>query len=195
MGDRLRRTNHLSISPRRPHQLSLLRSAGRETSNSQKCGDVLRLGSKGRYGTFHLLINVSVAGKNVWSLVNTCHTWAPYRWVMIKSYTNLRLLLLYSYPSLWLKAFPHLKFPEDAWDSVKGTRFTTQKVFKIQRVSLYAVIFFRTEMRFRWQLIVFDSCEVESDTRNGILKFLLFYMTGRQLKVQFPNSNFSIYPL
>jgi len=20
-------------------------------------------------------------GKTVWSLVNTCHTWAPYRWV------------------------------------------------------------------------------------------------------------------
>jgi len=34
-------------------------------------------GSKGRYGSFHLWINVLVAGKTVWFLVNTCHTWAP----------------------------------------------------------------------------------------------------------------------
>jgi len=30
-----------------------------------KCGDALRLGSKGRYGSFHLWINVWVAGKTV----------------------------------------------------------------------------------------------------------------------------------
>jgi len=30
--------------------------------------------SKGRYGSFHLWINVWVAGKTVLSLVNTCHT-------------------------------------------------------------------------------------------------------------------------
>jgi len=30
-----------------------------------KCGDVLRLGSKGRYGSFHFWINVLVAGKAV----------------------------------------------------------------------------------------------------------------------------------
>ena len=30
----------------------------------------------GRYGPFHLWMNVWVAGKTVWSLVNTCHTWA-----------------------------------------------------------------------------------------------------------------------
>jgi len=32
---------------------------------------------------------VWVAGKTVWSLVNTCHTWALYRWVRIKRYSNL----------------------------------------------------------------------------------------------------------
>jgi len=42
-----------------------------------KCGDALRLGSNGRYGSFHLWLNVWVTGKTVWSLVNTCHTWAP----------------------------------------------------------------------------------------------------------------------
>jgi len=30
-----------------------------------KCGDALRLGSKGRYGSFHLWINVWVAGKTM----------------------------------------------------------------------------------------------------------------------------------
>jgi len=30
-----------------------------------KCSDALRLGSKGRYGSFHLWINVWVAGKTV----------------------------------------------------------------------------------------------------------------------------------
>jgi len=30
-----------------------------------KCGDALRLGSKGRYGSFHLRINVWVTGKVV----------------------------------------------------------------------------------------------------------------------------------
>jgi len=36
----------------------------------------VRSGSKGRYGSFHLWIIVLVADKTVWSLVNTCHTWA-----------------------------------------------------------------------------------------------------------------------
>jgi len=59
-----------------------------------KCGDALRLGSKGRYGSFHLWINVWVACKTVSSLVNTCHAWALWRWVIINRYTNLRMLLL-----------------------------------------------------------------------------------------------------
>ena len=83
MGDRLRRANHLSISP---SQLSLLPSAGREmlrnnlgqvvytyvplspssiTWYQPKCGDALRLCSKGRHGSFHLWIKVWVAGKTV----------------------------------------------------------------------------------------------------------------------------------
>ena len=62
MGDRLRRTNHLSISPSHPGQL----------------GGALRLGSKSRYGSFQLWISVWVAGKTVRSLVNTCHIWALY---------------------------------------------------------------------------------------------------------------------
>jgi len=48
MGDRLRRTNHLSISPSHPGQVSLLPSAGREMSTSQSavmlCGWAVKAG-------------------------------------------------------------------------------------------------------------------------------------------------------
>jgi len=44
------RANHLSISPNHP-QFSLLPSAGLKMSTG---GDALRLGSKGRYGSFHV---------------------------------------------------------------------------------------------------------------------------------------------
>ena len=37
--------------------------SGTENEYQPKCGDVLRLGSKGRYGSFHFWINVWVAGK------------------------------------------------------------------------------------------------------------------------------------
>jgi len=50
-------------------------------------------GSKGRYGSFHLWINVWVEGKTVWSLVNRCHTRALQRWVSHdKGLHKLRLL-------------------------------------------------------------------------------------------------------
>jgi len=39
-----------------------------------------------------LWINVWVACKSVWSLVYTCHTWAPWRWVHCNSYTNVLFL-------------------------------------------------------------------------------------------------------
>jgi len=54
--------NHLSISPCHQGQLSRLPSAGLENEYQPKCGDALRLRSKGRYGSFHLWINVHVAG-------------------------------------------------------------------------------------------------------------------------------------
>ena len=60
--------------PPRPTQPPTLSGTGNEYQ--PRCGDDLRLVSKGRYGSFHLWINVWVAGKTVWSLVNTCHTWA-----------------------------------------------------------------------------------------------------------------------
>jgi len=46
-------------------QLSLLPSEGMEMENEYwpKCSDAVRLGSKGRYGSFHLWTNVWVAGK------------------------------------------------------------------------------------------------------------------------------------
>ena len=47
----------------RPTQPPTLSGAGNEYQ--PKCGDALRLGSKGRYGSFHLRINVWVAGKSV----------------------------------------------------------------------------------------------------------------------------------
>ena len=62
-------------------QLSLLSIAGWETHNWPKCSDALRMRSKGRHGSFHLWMHVWVTGETVWSLINTCHNWAPYRWV------------------------------------------------------------------------------------------------------------------
>jgi len=59
--------------PLRPTQLPTLSGMGNEYQ--QKCGDGLQLGSKTRYGSFYLWINVWMAGKTVWSLVSTCHTW------------------------------------------------------------------------------------------------------------------------
>jgi len=61
--------------PPGPTQPPTLSGMGNEYQS--KCGDTQWLWSKGRYGSFHLWINVWVAGKTVWSLVNTCHTWAP----------------------------------------------------------------------------------------------------------------------
>jgi len=58
--------------PTQPHALS-----GMENEYQTKCSDALRLESKDRYGSFHLWINVWVAGKTAWFLVNMCHTWAP----------------------------------------------------------------------------------------------------------------------
>jgi len=37
--------------------------SGTENEYLPKCGDALQLGTKGRYGSFHLWINVWVAGK------------------------------------------------------------------------------------------------------------------------------------
>ena len=59
-----RRVNHSVCNhPLRPTQPST--PSGTENEYRPKCGDALRLGSKGRYGSFHLWINVWVAGKTV----------------------------------------------------------------------------------------------------------------------------------
>jgi len=50
-----------TISPSHPGQLSLLLSLGQEKYRP-KCSDALRMCSKGRCGSFHLQINVWVAG-------------------------------------------------------------------------------------------------------------------------------------
>ena len=57
-----RRTQSKHLRPTQPSTLS-----GTENEYRPKCGDTLRLGSKGtgRYGSFHLWINVRVAGKAV----------------------------------------------------------------------------------------------------------------------------------
>jgi len=71
------RTSSLYLSkpvtpvPTQPPTLS-----GTGNKYQPKCGHALQLGSKGRYGSFHLWINMWVAGKTVWFIVNTCHTWA-----------------------------------------------------------------------------------------------------------------------
>jgi len=60
------------LPPARPTQPPTLIGMGNEYR--PKCVDALRLWSKGRHGSFHLWMRVWVAGKAVWSLVNTCHT-------------------------------------------------------------------------------------------------------------------------
>ena len=52
--------------------------SGTGNAYQPKCSDASRLASKGRHGSFHLYKRVGMAGKTVWSLVNTCHTWALY---------------------------------------------------------------------------------------------------------------------
>ena len=61
----LRWVTVFSISPSDLGQLSLLPSAGREMSTNQSAVTLCDWGVKGRYGSFHLLINVWVAGKTV----------------------------------------------------------------------------------------------------------------------------------
>jgi len=54
--------DHKGVVTRYPGQLRLIASIGWEMCTSQR---VLHLGSKSRYGSFHLWINVWVAGKTV----------------------------------------------------------------------------------------------------------------------------------
>jgi len=67
-----------------------------ENEYRPKCAVTLQLGSKDRYGSFHLWINVWEAGKTVWSLVNTCHTWVLWRRV-----SNGKLLYISIVTSLY----------------------------------------------------------------------------------------------
>jgi len=65
MGVRLRAgkpPQHLT-KPLGPTQSPTLGGTGNEYE--PKCGDALQLGVKGRYGSFHLWINIWVAGKSV----------------------------------------------------------------------------------------------------------------------------------
>jgi len=69
MGDRLRTGKPPQYFTKPPSHHSLLPSAGRD---KPRCGDAVRLGSKGRYGSFHFWINVwaYMAGKTI--DVKTC---------------------------------------------------------------------------------------------------------------------------
>ena len=69
-------TTSLCYQPLRPSQLSTLSGMVNEYRYWPKCGDALWLESTGRYSSFYLWVNVWVAGKTVWSLVNTFCTWA-----------------------------------------------------------------------------------------------------------------------
>jgi len=61
MGDSLQVDKPLWFVTSHSVQLNLLPSAGRKMS-WPKCGDALQLGSKGRYGSFHLWINRVAVG-------------------------------------------------------------------------------------------------------------------------------------
>jgi len=52
----------------RPPQPSTVSGTGNEYQ--PKCSDTLQLGCKGRHDSLHLWMNVCVAGKTVWSLIN-----------------------------------------------------------------------------------------------------------------------------
>ena len=56
----------------RPTQPPTLSGTGNE--HQPKCGDAVRMRSKGRHDSFHLSMHDSMEGKTVSSLVNTCHT-------------------------------------------------------------------------------------------------------------------------
>ena len=60
-----RQANHLSISPSHPRPNQPPTLGGTGNKYQPKCGEALRLGSKGTYGSFRLWINVWVAGKTV----------------------------------------------------------------------------------------------------------------------------------
>jgi len=68
--------NQLSISSSHQSRTQPPAVSGIGNKHHPKCGDALRLGRKGTYGSFHLWISVQVAGKTVWSGVITCYTWA-----------------------------------------------------------------------------------------------------------------------
>jgi len=57
---RMQITSTVPYSSTQPPTLS-----GTGNEYQPKCGDALRLGSKGRYGSFHLWINAWMAGKTV----------------------------------------------------------------------------------------------------------------------------------
>jgi len=89
----------LFTNPPEPTQPPNLSGTGNKYQ--PKCGDALRLGSKGRYGSFHLWINMWMAGRTVWSLVTRA---IPERFrdesIMIKRSTNLRYLLYFTLPEV-----------------------------------------------------------------------------------------------
>jgi len=62
-GQKADKPSRYFTKPPRPTQPPTLSGTGNEYQ--PKCGDALRLGSKGRYGSFHLWINVWVAVKSV----------------------------------------------------------------------------------------------------------------------------------
>jgi len=65
MADHIRagKLPHYFTEPPKPTQPRTLRGMGNEYQ--PKCSDALWLGSEGRYGSFHLWINMWVAGKIV----------------------------------------------------------------------------------------------------------------------------------
>jgi len=67
-----------------------------ETGNEHRLKVVCGWGGKEvKAGMAHLMIIISAAGKAVWFLVHTCHTWAVQRWIMIKHCKNLQYLSRY----------------------------------------------------------------------------------------------------
>jgi len=45
-------------------------------------------------GVFHLCINVWVADKTAWPLIDSCHTWTPLWWVLAQHHIHILFTLL-----------------------------------------------------------------------------------------------------
>jgi len=102
MGDRLQPVSNQPIRPTQPSSLS-----GTENEYQSKRGDAVRMGSKGRYGSFHLWINVWINLCDP-SLTRAIPEHLRGELLMIERYKKSTLTLLTYFPDSSAEAAPHI---------------------------------------------------------------------------------------